>query len=63
MLDNMDLDEIRRCVAINDGRAQLEVSGGVTIERIAALAATGVDRISCGALTHSAPAADLHMKW
>jgi len=62
MLDNMDLDEIRRCVAINDGRAQLEVSGGVTIERIAALAATGVDRISCGALTHSAPAADLHMK-
>ncbi|NLH48456.1 MAG: carboxylating nicotinate-nucleotide diphosphorylase [Myxococcales bacterium] len=62
LLDNMDLDRIRRCVEIAAGRAELEVSGGVTLDRIAALAATGIDRISVGALTHSVPAADLHMK-
>ena len=62
MLDNMDLAGIRRCVEIVAGRAELEVSGGVTLDRIADLAATGIDRISVGALTHSVPAADLHMK-
>ncbi|MDP8225481.1 MAG: carboxylating nicotinate-nucleotide diphosphorylase [Candidatus Lernaella stagnicola] len=62
LLDNMSLEQIRRAVEVTAGRAQLEVSGGVTLEHIAELAATGVDRISCGALTHSAPAADLHMK-
>lgn len=62
LLDNMSLDQIRQAVESVAGRAQLEVSGGVTSDQIAELAATGVDRISCGALTHSAPAADLHMK-
>jgi nicotinate-nucleotide pyrophosphorylase (carboxylating) len=62
LLDNMDLPQIREAVVIAAGRTQLEVSGNVTLPRIAELAATGVDRISCGALTHSAPVADLHMK-
>jgi nicotinate-nucleotide pyrophosphorylase (carboxylating) len=62
LLDNMNPDAIRHAVEITAGRAQLEVSGGVTLDRIPALAATGVDRISIGALTHSAPVADLHMK-
>jgi len=62
LLDNMDLDQIQAAVTWVAGRAQLEVSGGVTLDRIPRLAATGIDRISCGALTHSAPVADLHMK-
>ena len=61
MLDNMDLDQIRAAVALVAGRAKLEVSGGVTLENLAALAATGIDFISCGALTHSARAVDLGM--
>ncbi|CAN5614252.1 carboxylating nicotinate-nucleotide diphosphorylase [soil metagenome] len=59
MLDNMKVDEIRRCVELVDGRARLEASGGVTLANIRAIAKTGVDRISVGALTHSAPALDL----
>ncbi len=62
MLDNMSIENIREAVRFTAQRAQLEVSGGVTLDRVAELAATGVDRISCGALTHSAPSADLHMK-
>jgi len=62
LLDNMNVEQIRRCVEVTAGRARLEVSGGVTLKQIPELAATGVDRISIGALTHSAPAADLHMK-
>jgi len=62
LLDNMNLEQVRRCVELADNRLQLEVSGGVTLEKAPVLAATGVDRISIGALTHSAPAADLHMK-
>jgi nicotinate-nucleotide pyrophosphorylase (carboxylating) len=61
MLDNMDLDQIRKAVQFIKGRAKLEVSGGVTQEHLAALAATGVDYISSGALTHSARAVDLSM--
>ena len=61
MLDNMDLDEIRAAVRLTAGRLPLEASGGVTLERVAAIADTGVDYISIGALTHSAPALDLSM--
>jgi nicotinate-nucleotide pyrophosphorylase (carboxylating) len=62
MLDNMSLDDMRACVRVCDGRAKLEASGGVTLDRVAAIAATGVDAISIGALTHSAPAADLSLE-
>jgi nicotinate-nucleotide pyrophosphorylase (carboxylating) len=59
MLDNMSLDEMRACVELVAGRAKLEASGGVTRDRVRAIAETGVDWISVGALTHSAPALDL----
>jgi nicotinate-nucleotide pyrophosphorylase (carboxylating) len=59
MLDNMALDEMRACVALVAGRAIVEASGGVTLDRVRAIAETGVDWISVGALTHSAPALDL----
>jgi nicotinate-nucleotide pyrophosphorylase (carboxylating) len=62
MLDNMDLAQIRAAVALVAGRVPVEVSGGVTIERLAQLAATGIDLISAGALTHSARAVDLSMR-
>ncbi len=62
MLDNMNIDQIRRAVAIIDGKAVVEVSGGITKENLSALARTGVDVISVGALTHSARAVDLSMK-
>jgi nicotinate-nucleotide pyrophosphorylase (carboxylating) len=64
LLDNMDLEGIRACVAERDRSApalELEASGGVSVENVAAIAATGVDFISIGALTHSAPALDLSM--
>jgi len=62
MLDNMTLDDIRRAVALIDGRALVEVSGGVTADRLQALADAGVDLISSGALTHSATAVDISMR-
>jgi len=62
MLDNMDLGAIRQAVTLVAGRARLEASGGVTLETAHALAETGVDFISVGALTHSAPALDLSMQ-
>jgi nicotinate-nucleotide pyrophosphorylase (carboxylating) len=62
MLDNMGLNQIRAAVQLVNGRAKLEVSGGVTQEHLAALAATGVDYISSGALTHSVRAVDLSMR-
>jgi nicotinate-nucleotide pyrophosphorylase (carboxylating) len=61
MLDNMNLEEMRAAVRLTAGRVNLEASGGVTLERVTAIAATGVDYISTGALTHSAPALDLSM--
>ncbi len=63
MLDNMDLETMRKAVEAIGDRAVIEASGNVTLERLAAIAATGVDLISMGALTHSAPAADISMKW
>ena len=59
MLDNFANDQIAVAVERAHGRAIVEVSGGITLERIPALAAAGVDVISVGALTHSAPAADI----
>lgn len=61
LLDNMALDDLREAVAIADGRFELEASGGVTLDTVHDIAATGVDRISVGALTHSAPALDLSL--
>lgn len=59
MLDNFSLDELRQGVALVAGRALVEASGGVSLDTVAAIAATGVDIISVGALTHSARALDL----
>lgn len=59
MLDNMDVDMMRRAVALVDGRMLVEASGGVTPETVAEVAATGVDLISSGALTHSVRAVDI----
>ncbi|HLB48579.1 MAG TPA: carboxylating nicotinate-nucleotide diphosphorylase [Anaerolineales bacterium] len=61
MLDNMSLDEMREAVQITAGRALLEASGNVSLENVAAAAATGVDYISVGALTHSAKALDISL--
>jgi nicotinate-nucleotide pyrophosphorylase (carboxylating) len=61
LLDNMDLDTLRAAVARTDGRAWLEASGGVTLASLREIAQTGVDFISIGALTHSAPALDLSL--
>ncbi len=59
LADNLSADEVRETVRRARGRAKVEISGGVTIERLPELAATGADYVSVGALTHSAPAADL----
>jgi nicotinate-nucleotide pyrophosphorylase (carboxylating) len=61
LLDNMSLEELAEAVAHVHGRARLEASGGVTLETLRAVAATGVDFVSVGALTHSAPALDLSL--
>lgn len=62
MLDNMDLPSMRAAVVEVGGRARLEASGGVSLGTVRAVAATGVDYVSVGALTHSAPALDLSLK-
>ncbi len=62
MLDNMDYEQMKEAVAYIAGRAEVEISGNVTKERIGGLASLGVDYISSGALTHSAPILDLSMK-
>jgi nicotinate-nucleotide pyrophosphorylase (carboxylating) len=59
LVDNMPTDRIREAVARARGRAKIEISGGVTLERMPELAATGADFVSVGALTHSAPAIDI----
>lgn len=63
LLDNFDDSQLSEAVQRIDGRALVEVSGGVTLERIKTIAAIGIDVISVGALTHSAVAADLGMDW
>jgi nicotinate-nucleotide pyrophosphorylase (carboxylating) len=59
LVDNMSTADIRAAVARARGRAKIEISGGVTLDRIPELAATGADFVSVGALTHSAPAIDI----
>jgi nicotinate-nucleotide pyrophosphorylase (carboxylating) len=61
LLDNMANDALREAVALTAGRAQLEASGGVSLETVRGVAETGVDFISVGALTHSAPALDVSL--
>ena len=62
MLDNMDTDALKEAIAYIDGRAEIEVSGNVTKENIARLTGLGVDYVSSGALTHSAPILDVSLK-
>jgi nicotinate-nucleotide pyrophosphorylase (carboxylating) len=59
LLDNLPLEQIHQAVARIGGRAKIEISGGVTLERMPELSRTGADYVSIGALTHSAPAVDL----
>ena len=61
LLDNMPVDVLRKAVSMVDGRAELEASGGITLETVRGVAETGVDFISVGALTHSAPALDVSL--
>jgi nicotinate-nucleotide pyrophosphorylase (carboxylating) len=63
LLDNMDMATLREAVRLNAGRAVLEMSGGVTLERVRELAETGVDRISIGALTKDVKATDFSMRF
>ncbi|HET7585573.1 MAG TPA: carboxylating nicotinate-nucleotide diphosphorylase [Gemmatimonadaceae bacterium] len=63
LLDNMSVDDLRACVERIAGRALVEASGGVTLETVRAIAETGVDWISVGALTHSARALDLSLEF
>ena len=63
MLDNMDPAMLREAVRVIDGKALVEASGGIVLDDLEAVAQTGVDIISIGALTHSAPACDIGMDW
>jgi nicotinate-nucleotide pyrophosphorylase (carboxylating) len=63
MLDNFDDEAVREALRSIAGRAIVEVSGGITLERVKTLGALGVDIISVGALTHSAPSCDLGLDW
>jgi nicotinate-nucleotide pyrophosphorylase (carboxylating) len=63
LLDNFSDAMVKDAIALNRGRSLLEASGGITFDRVAALSALGVDVISVGALTHSAPSADIGLDW
>jgi nicotinate-nucleotide pyrophosphorylase (carboxylating) len=63
LLDNMSIEQLRRAVALIAGRAETEASGGVTLETVGAIAATGVNFVSVGRITQSAPAVDIGMDW
>jgi nicotinate-nucleotide pyrophosphorylase (carboxylating) len=62
LLDNMNLDDLAAAVRLVAGRVPLEASGGIGLDDLPAVAATGVDFVAMGCLTHSAPAADIHLK-
>jgi nicotinate-nucleotide pyrophosphorylase (carboxylating) len=62
LLDNMKLEDMRRVAAVARGRALTEASGGITLSNVRAVAETGVDFISVGAITHSAPALDMSLE-
>jgi nicotinate-nucleotide pyrophosphorylase (carboxylating) len=59
LLDNMTPEQVREAVLLLEGVAEVEISGGITLETISAYADTGADFVSVGALTHSAPAIDI----
>ncbi|MFA6653754.1 MAG: nicotinate-nucleotide diphosphorylase (carboxylating), partial [Candidatus Delongbacteria bacterium] len=61
MLDNMSVEDIKKCVKLNKSKKKLEISGNVSLERVRELAETGADYISVGALTHSVKAMDLSL--
>ena len=61
LLDNMDLEDMRRVTGVAQGRALTEASGGITLDNVRVVAETGVDFISVGAITHSAPALDMSL--
>ena len=63
LLDNMSLDQLREAVRLASGRAKLEASGNVNLQNVRAIAETGVDFISVGAITHSAPSFDFSMRF
>ena len=63
LLDNMSPTELRQAVALVSGRAKTEASGGVTLETVAAIAESGVDFVSVGRITQSAPAVDIGLDW
>jgi nicotinate-nucleotide pyrophosphorylase (carboxylating) len=66
LLDNMGVEELARCVVLRNERAPsvvLEASGGIRVETVAAIAATGVDRVSTGWPTHDAPWLDVALDW
>lgn len=63
LLDNMDVLSLKEAVRLASGRVPLEASGGITLDNVTAVAATGVDYISVGALTHSAPALDFSLEF
>jgi nicotinate-nucleotide pyrophosphorylase (carboxylating) len=62
MLDNMNLEDMRQVVELARGRAVIEASGGITLDSVRAVADTGVDLISVGAVTHSAKALDISLE-
>lgn len=62
MLDNMNVEEMQQAISFIDKRAEIEISGNVTKENIEHYISLGVDYISCGALTHSAPIMDISLK-
>ena len=63
LLDNMTVETMREAVAVTGRRAKLEASGNITLQNVRAVAETGVDFISVGSLTHSAPVFDVSLKW
>jgi len=63
LLDNMTTEKMREAVTLAAGRAKLEASGNITLQNVRAVAETGVDFISVGMLTHSAPVFDVSLKW
>ena len=62
LLDNMDVETMREAVTLAKGRAKTEASGGIRLDNVGAIAATGIDSISVGALTHSSPAVDFSLE-
>ena len=61
MLDNMSIDDIYKSVKLIDGKAKIEISGGINLKSLDEISKTGADFVSIGALTHSAPAVDISM--